>query len=148
MRATDLANQTPYILPDEMTLGLQEVELQTPDGKAVHRYQIVYVVRQDRASKYVVDLGDRIKFPNPPLNIIVNLEHSVAEVQDMATEARGRSSVTKRLAELQEESTKDRNIIKAYLEQKEINSKVIANKSHYGPTTSIQRIGFHGNRSS
>ena len=114
----------------------------TPDNKGVHRYQIVYVIRADKQSAYVVDLGDRLFFPNPPLNILSYMEHNVAELQDMANEARARSSVTKRLAELQEKSAKDKDIIKEFLEQKERNSKVIANKSHYGPTITVQRTGF------
>ena len=141
MKASDLSNQTPYILPNERALGLQEVELLSPSGKEIHRYQIVYVVRNDKPAKYVTDLGSSLLFPNPPLNIIDD-QGTVAEIMDMATDARGRSSVTKRLAELQEESARDKNIIKEFLEQKERNWKVIRNQSHYGPTTRIQRIGF------
>ena len=143
MRAADLTDTTEFLLPDEKVLGLQEVELLTDDYKATHRYQIMYVVRNDKPAKYVTDLGNIIAFPNPPLNIIVNMEHTAAEVLDMATDARGRSSVTKRLAELSEESVKDKNIIKEFLEQKERNAKIIRNKSHYGPTVKIQRVGYH-----
>ena len=144
MKAADIRNQTPYILADEKAMGLVEVELLA--GKDVHRYQIIYVVRNDQQSPYVVDLGSRLLYPNPPLNIISYMEHTVAELQDMANEARARSDVTKRLAELQEESSKDRNIIKVYLEQKERNSKIIANRSQFGPSYRVQRNGFHGKR--
>ena len=123
-----------------------EVELLDPMGKEVHRYQIIYVVRNDQSVPHVVDLGSRLKFANPPLNIFSYMEHSVAELQEMADEARARSDVTKRLAELQEESSKDRNIIKEFLEQKERNSKIIANRSQLGPTLRVQRNGFNGKR--
>ena len=143
MKAADLTDQTEYVLPGEKALGLQEVELLSPNGKDIHRYQIVYVVRNDKPAKYVTDLGSNLLFPNPPLNIIDD-GGTVAELMDMATDARGRSSVTKRLMELQEESARDRNIIKEFLEQKERNWKIIRNQSHYGPTARIQRIGFNG----
>lgn len=142
MKAADIRNQTPYILADEKAMGLVEVELLTPDSKNVHRYQIVYVVRNDQQSPFVVDLGDRLLFPNPPLNILSYMEHSVAELQDMATEARARSSVTKRLAELSEASRVDKSLIKAFLERKESNWKIIRNQSHFGPTLVKQRTGF------
>jgi hypothetical protein len=142
MKAADLRNQTPYVTADEKAMGLVEVELLTPDNKGVHRYQIIYVVRNDQQSPYVTDLGDRLLYPNPPLNILSYMEHSVAELQEMATEARERSSVTKRLAELTEASRTDKHIIKEFLEQKERNWKVIRNQSHYGPTVTVQRTGF------
>lgn len=131
MKAADIRNQTPYILADEKAMGLMEVELLTEDGKGVHRYQIIYVVRNDQQSPYVVDLGDRLLFPNPPLHIFSYLEHSVAELQDMADEARARSSVTKRLSELQEQSANDRSIIKVFLERKDEMLKVLGAKSHF-----------------
>ena len=146
MKASAITNRTPYVLADEKAMGLLEVELQTEDGKDTHRFQILSVIRNDKQANYVVDLGSRLKFPNPPLNIISYMEHSVAELQDMANEARARSDVTKRLAELQEESSKDRNIIKEFLEQKERNSKIIANRSQLGPTYRVQRNGFNGKR--
>lgn len=144
MRVTDLTDKTDFYSPDEKVLGLQEVELLTPDSKATHRYQILYVVRNDKPAKYITDLGSVVAFPNPPLNIVVAMEHTAAEVIDMATDARGRSSVTKRLAELQEEASTDRNIIKEFLEQKERNTKIIRNQSHFGPTVKVQRVGYHG----
>ena len=140
MRAADLTDQTPYVNEDEKVLGLQEVDLLTEDYKAVHRFQIIYVVRNDKPAKFVTDLGSTLLFPNPPLNIIDN--GTVAEIRDMADDARGRSSVTARLAELQEESATDKNIIKEFLEHKERLAKIVKNKSHYGPTTKIQRVGF------
>ena len=139
MKAADIRNQTPYILADERAMGLMEVELLTPDGKGIHRYQIIYVVRNDQQSPHVVDLGDRLLFPNPPLNIFSYLEHSVAELQNMADEARARSSVTKRLAELSEASRKDKNIINEFLERKARDVKTIKSQSHFGPTLTKQR---------
>ena len=146
MKASAISNQTTYVLADEKAMGLLEVELQTEDGTGTHRFQIISVIRNDKQANYVSDLGSRLLYPNPPLNIISYMEHSVAELQDMANEARARSDVTKRLAELQEESSKDRNIIKEFLEQKERNSKIIANRSQLGPTYRVQRNGFNGKR--
>ena len=122
MKASAISSQTTYVLADEKAMGLLEVELQTEDGKDTHRFQIISVIRNDKQANYVSDLGSRLLYPNPPLNIISYMEHSVAE--------------------LQEESTKDRNIIKEFLEQKERNSKIIANKSQFGPTYRVQRNGF------
>ena len=139
MKPADIRNQTPYVLADEKAMGLMEVELLTPDSKGVHRYQIIYVVRNDQQSAHVVDLGDRLLFPNPPLNIFSYMEHNVAELQDMANEARARSSVTKRLAELAEASKTDKNIIKEFLERKSRDVKTIKNQSHFGPTLTKQR---------
>lgn len=146
MRAAELTDKTPYILPDEKAIGLQEVELLTDDFKATHRYQIIYVIRNDKPAKYVTDLGSSLRFPNPPLNIISGLEHSVAEVLEMADDARERSDVRKRLAELQEQSATDKTIITEFIERKETERKVAYNKSHHGPTIRVQRIGHSRKR--
>ena len=144
MRPAQIPNQTPYVVADEKAMGLLEVELQTDTSKDIHRFQIISVIRGDKQASYVTDLGSRLLFPNPPLNIISYMEHSVAELMDMADEARARSSVTKRLAELSEESAKGRNIIDAFLDRKDRAWKAIRNQSHFGPTFTKQRIGFNG----
>ena len=141
MKPANIPNQTPYVVADEKAMGLLEVELQT-DNKETHRFQIICVIRADKQANFVTDLGSRLLFPNPPLNIISYMEHSVAELMDMADEARARSSVTKRLAELSEESAKGRNIIDAFLDRKDRGWKAIRNQSHFGPTFTKQRNGF------
>lgn len=141
MRAAELGNQTPYVVADEKALGLQEVDLVTDDYRDIHRYQIIYVIRNDVPAKYVTDLGPSIRWPNPPLNIFSAMEHSVAELQEMAEDAKDRSNVINKIAALEEESAEG-GIIKEYLERKENERKVAYNKSHFGPTVRVQRIGY------
>lgn len=142
MRVTELQEKTDFILPDEKAVGLQEVDLLTDDYKETHRYQIIYVIRNDKPAKYITDLGLSLRYPNPPLNIYAALEHSVAELQDMAEDARDRSNVVKRIAELQEESSKEKSIIKEFLEQKDRDIRIRKNRSHHGPSVTVQRIGY------
>jgi hypothetical protein len=134
--------KTETVNPLELAMGLVETDFQADDINVINRYQLIYVIRDDRLATFVRSLGSNIKYANPPLQILSQMEHTVQELQYMADEARSRTDVVKRLAELQEESVTDRNLIKSFLEQKDINASVIRNKSHFGPTHTQQRNGY------
>jgi hypothetical protein len=142
MRIADLGPTTDYIVADEKAMGLQEVDVMSDDYKELRRVQIIYVPRNDVLTKYVTDLGPTIRFPNPPLNVYSQMEHTVAELQEIALEAKDRSNVVSRVAALHEEAVTDHNIVKEFLERKDAERKTAYNKSHYGPTTKVQRIGY------
>lgn len=142
MKASELfPRTTPFALPDEKAMGLLEVEAHTEDGKSIHRYQVIYVIREDVQTAYVVDLGSRILFPGPPLSIPAFMEHTVAELQDIADAARERGSTHSRIKELEQKAAEG-DIIKEFLEQKERNERIINNRSHLGPKVRHQRNGF------
>lgn len=132
--------------PNEKCYGLLEAELSTPDSRSKHRYQIIYVVRDDEIVKTVRDLGNIFKYPHPELQIVMFGEHSVAEAQWMADDIRDRSDARSRIL-ADEEEMRERFVPQAVAEAEQ-RAKVKANKSHYGPlstgeTTGTERIGFH-----
>lgn len=79
---------------DEKAVGLTETNYKTPDQKAIHRYQCIYVIRDGRVAEFRRDLGDAKNFKGVyPINIPSLLEHSVDELIDLANELRGQYEI-------------------------------------------------------
>lgn len=91
----------PKIMPvaqtitgDEKSVGLTETNYKTPDQKAIHRYQCIYVIRDGLVAEFRRDLGDAKNFRGINLlNIPSLLEMTVDELMDLADELRGQSSI-------------------------------------------------------
>lgn len=94
MRVRDLPlPQTESVKPDEPTLGLMEVELLTDDMKSIHRYQLVYVIRNDAIAVHATDMGLADLEPSGPIQIYTTPDgregvHTVAETREMANQVR------------------------------------------------------------
>jgi hypothetical protein len=83
-----------WISPDEPCFTLAEVNLQSPGSRGWRRYQVVYVVRNDRLAEHQIDLGPAKKFKADQFRIPggvqdkktghVEIVHTVGELQDMA----------------------------------------------------------------
>lgn len=58
MTSQTLEIATDYVSLDEPAYSLREVNLPTPDAKAVRRYQIIRVVRGGSLATFQRDLGD------------------------------------------------------------------------------------------
>jgi len=58
----EIIPSTSYVLYDEPCFRLAEVNLQSPGSRGWRRYQVVYVIRNDRLAEYRKDLGPAKKF--------------------------------------------------------------------------------------
>lgn len=138
--ATRIHAQTLEVHPDEKAMGLAELYERTPDQRAIHRYQIIYVIRNDAVAEYRTDMGADKDWRIPPLSIPSFQEHSVAELQDMAQFARERATAFRnRLDQMEKEST----LISDSIATAENVVKVKKNQSQFGPGGFTQRNGFY-----
>ncbi len=124
---------------DEKAWALRELNLVRPPTRQWHRWQIVTVIRNDELTEWWHDLGPMKRFTAPQIEIPGLLEHTVAEIRDIAEQYRlGDDYWTKRAEELAAEST----IIPDLLNQREEQRRVIHNRSSFGPGVRTQRNGF------
>lgn len=94
---------THYISEDEPCLGLFEMNLQSPNNKGFHRYQIVYVMRGDKPAEYRKDMGlakkfkfDQLRIPGGAYDETTNkyyVEHTVGELRELADDMRTNPTV-------------------------------------------------------
>ncbi len=90
---------THWITEDEPCLGLYESNLQSPDSRGFHRYQIIYVMRGDKPAEYKKDMGLTKDIKANQLRILGGakddvtgkfyIEHTVGELRDIANGMRG-----------------------------------------------------------
>lgn len=79
----NLVPATTYVLGDEKALALAEVNDKSPDG--LHRrYQVIWVVRDDKMTEYREDIGAVTE--QPPFRIPSYMEHTVNELREMANQ--------------------------------------------------------------
>lgn len=79
---------------DEKAVGLTETNYKTPDQKGLHRYQCIYVIRDDKTAEFTIDMGPAENFKGVNLiNIPSLLEHTVDELKDIADEIRGQELI-------------------------------------------------------
>jgi len=85
---------TQYVLKDEPCMGVYEMNLQSPGSRGFHRYQIIYVMRDDKPTEMRRDMGLAKKFTANQLRIPGGakdettgkfyIEHTVGELIDIA----------------------------------------------------------------
>lgn len=125
MRISDLKQVTEVINVDEPCWGVMETDFLTEDYKAVHRFRLTYVIRNDRPSPYVQDLTEAKIYSHllqsPPVQMFALGEHTVGESWDIVEGiAHNRDHVRKRLEELRQKSTSDKAIINTMIERTEM----------------------------
>ena len=77
------------LLPDEPCYLLVEMNLHPPSGHAMHRYQLVQVVRNDALVWIRIDMGLADEWPDiDQLRVLTLGTESVAWAQDFADEKR------------------------------------------------------------
>ena len=91
------------VSPDEPCFSLSEINLQSPGSRGWRRYQIIYVVRNDRLAEHRVDLGPARKFrasqfriPGGVMSTVTGrgeILHTVAELQEIADHLRARDII-------------------------------------------------------
>lgn len=123
---------TTYVRRGEPAYALAEINLPTPDHKAKHRYQIIYVLRGDKVTEFRRDLGDRSKFGDAPqLRIPSFWVHEVGELMDMAEELRDTSYWTE--GETQLPNAKDSTLAERY--NRKLETRDTIQKGRYTPYT-------------
>lgn len=119
--------------PDEPCWSLREGPR---DGRWVQR---VYIIRGDAIAEWSKDYGSVSDWPDATEIIYPSFgENSVGQLQEMAERDRHSDKWAKRRREMQAEST----LITDILKQEEILLDVVANRSKFGPGTSVQRNDF------
>ena len=97
LRASSVVAGATWVSPDEPCFLLVEVVLKTPDEHDYHRYQLIYVVRDDNLAEYRADLGPSWGFRNDQFRIPggtyldsghIEIVHTVGELQKIADELR------------------------------------------------------------
>ena len=85
---------THFVTEDEPCLGLRE-EVRTAPNGTKHRYQIVWVIRQDRPAEYRRDMGLAKKFNSDAFWIVggvigdkIYLEETVGSLREHAEDMR------------------------------------------------------------
>jgi len=91
-----LLGGTQFVLGDEACYRLSEVNLQSPDSRGFHRYQILWVIRDDKISEYVDDMGLSKNIKADPLIILGCEDETVSRLKDIADQIRDESPFDKR----------------------------------------------------
>lgn len=83
-----------FVSNDEDCFNLAEVNLPAADSKSVRRYQLIYVMRDQRVAECRVDLGPRESFTAAPFQVPggvydeatgkFEILHTVGELRDIA----------------------------------------------------------------
>ena len=131
---------TLVIIPNEKALALAEENQPSPiPGEGWRRVQSIFVVRGDRPAEWRHDLGPVANFKATQFRVPSYLEHTVAELQDIANTLRGD---TDRPAEkiLAEERAKSLETFEEKA-QDHMNARgeVARNRSKFGPGYNKQR---------
>ena len=91
---------------DEKAFSLEEVNKLNPERNALHRVQLIIVVRNDRLTEFARDMGPATLYDGKPEFILFGLfEEEVAGLMEMADEERERTAVQTILEEIKENST-------------------------------------------
>ena len=95
---SELRRATSYVYDGEKALSISEMDRMPPDNSAWHRYQIIYVIRDDTPAEFTKDLGLSINFREwtNPFCIYSLMEYTVAELMEMAEQVRATPPYDKR----------------------------------------------------
>ena len=91
-----LLGGTQFVLGNEACYRLSEANLQSPDFRGFHRYQILWVVRDDRMTEYVEDMGLTKDIHADPLIILGCEDETVDRLKFMADQIRNEPPFDKR----------------------------------------------------
>jgi len=92
---------TTYIAQDEPCFLLCEMNLKSADQTKRRRYQIIYVIRDDKIAEYREDIGpaskiDQFRIPGGAIEDgRIHIEHTVAELKEIADIMRDKPSLDK-----------------------------------------------------
>jgi hypothetical protein len=132
---------TDYVSNDEFCVSLVEVKLVTPDKQAWNRYQIIYVIRNDKVAEYRTDMGLASNYFADEFRIAsaigdeatgdVELTVRVGEARDIADGLREDRSPA--------EETEKRDFIGDWIKQQEERQRLTSGQSTFGPGGNLIR---------
>lgn len=79
---------TQFVLADEACYRLAEVNLRSPDSKGLHRYQLLWVVRDGEMAEYAEDMGLSRNIKADPIIILGCVDETVGRMKLMADQIR------------------------------------------------------------
>ena len=132
---SELVVAASIIKNDEPALRLEELKVQGIKGQKMQRRQFIHVVRNDKRAVWSKDLGDAESFHAPPFSIPSLLEHTVAELREIADQLRESKDSNTRLNELSEAST----LINDAIDQAEELTLKMRRVSVNGPSITVER---------
>lgn len=147
--AQELAAIATSVSPDEPCYLLVEVVLtpyefskggtrfRLPSFVGRHRYEILWVKRNDELAEYFRDMGDAVLYDYPSLRIPSLWQHTVGELRDIAgnVRAKGSHEMKEMLANIQGESS----LIEDAIRLAEQRQRWLRGRSSFGPAIAVQR---------
>lgn len=133
---------TLWATPNEKALALTETNQVVPSpegGTAWHRIQSIFVVRGDAPAEWRTDLGPTANYKASQFRVPSYLEHTVAELQDIAEHLR---SDTDRLAEKvisEEREAAAERLPGQFQDHMEAKNEAARRRSQFGPKHNKQR---------
>lgn len=136
-----LVNMTDFASYDEKAWMLTEKSIRTADHRALHRFQVIWVVRDDRLAALCRDLGP-VDDDIAPLAIYSGGEDTVGQLLDMADASRRDHAFEDQWQVRRESSTIINDaIVLAEWRQQIKNNRTVFGAGRTAPIA--QRIGFH-----
>ena len=83
-----LLGGTQFVLANEPCYRLAEVNLQSPDCKGFHRYQLIWIIRNGNLTEYVEDMGLAKDIKVDQLIILGCEDETVERMKYMANQIR------------------------------------------------------------
>ena len=132
---SELVVAASIIKNDEPALRLEELNVQGIKGQKMQRRQFIHVIREDKRAIWSEDLGDADSFHAPPFAIPSLMEHTVAELREIADLLRESKQGADRIQELSEAST----MLEDAIEQAEQRTLKMHRTSVSGPSITVER---------
>ncbi len=131
---------TPRVWLNELVNGLAEINMAPPDYQAPHRYQCIWVERDDKIAEYRHSLGlastfgDVLQFQIPAMWL-----HTVDELMDMAYALRDPDRPLMEMHRQRVAEIQYGDMVGDWRDRQEENQKLWDNSSNYGPAIAVQR---------
>jgi len=132
---SELTAAASIIHKDEAALRLEELNVSGALGQGMRRHQFIHVIRDDERAIWSEDLGPSDSFHSPEFSIPSLMEHTVAELLEMAEKLRNSRDGYNRLVELSESSS----LIEDAIQQAEESTLRTRRTSVNGPSITVQR---------
>ena len=132
---SELTAAASIIHKDEPAIRLEELNVPGTIGREMRRRQFIHVVRDDERAVWSEDLGPSDSFHSPEFSIPSLMEHTVAELLEMAEKLRNSRAGHDRLVELGESSS----LIEDAIQQAEESTLRTRRTSVNGPSITVQR---------
>ena len=141
-----LETVTNWVNPDEKAYALVEINgaplaITGKPGVGQHRYQVIWVNRNDTLAAYATDLGPAAKYRAGGLRVLALWEHTVAELQHIGDDFRSHGYLSDVDMELNHRKNTEETFLPRFEQYMEEGHRVLFNESSFGPGISKQRNG-------